>query len=117
MRSMGQKAYRSILGKAYSVARSILEKGKMLPYVVLKIIINNTCLISKINVYYVETTFQRKVLMNTAHLFGRKRNCWTIAIRAMQKQLQIATWGRRAFRADFMELCNTRIEAASYENG
>ena len=117
MRSMGKKAYRSILGKAYGVTRSILEKGKMLAYVVFKILINNTCFISKMNIHYVETTFQRKVLMNTAHLFGRKRNCWTIAIRAMQKQLQIATWGRRAFRADFMELCNTRIEAASYENG
>ena len=90
----------------------------MLALIVFKIIIyNGFCLISKANIHYVETTFQRKVLMNTAHLFGRKRNCWTIAIRAMQKQLQIATWGRRAFRADFMELCNTRIEAASYENG
>ena len=60
MRSMGQKAYRSILGKAYGVARSILEKGKMLAYVVFKIIINNTCLISKINIHYVETHFSAK---------------------------------------------------------
>ena len=44
MRSMGQKAYRSILGKADGVARSILEKGKMLAYVVFKIIINKVYL-------------------------------------------------------------------------
>ena len=55
--------------------------------------------------------------MNTSYLRGRQRNCWTIAIRYMQKQLQRATWGRKAFRWDFKELCNTRIEAGAYENG
>ena len=60
---------------------------------------------------------QRKVLMNTAHLPNRKRNCWTIAICALQKQLQRATWTRKAFRKDFKELCTTRIEAGAYENG
>ena len=60
---------------------------------------------------------QRKVLMNTAHLQHRKRNCWTVAICALQKQLQRATWTRKAFRKDFKELCTTRIEAGAYENG
>lgn len=60
---------------------------------------------------------QRKVLMNTAHLQNRRRNCWTVAIIALQKQLQRATWTRKAFRKDFKELCTTRIEAGAYENG
>ena len=55
--------------------------------------------------------------MNTAHLRARSRNCWTIAIRYMAKQLQRETWGRNAFRKDFRELCTTRIEAGAYENG
>ena len=55
--------------------------------------------------------------MNTAHLQHRKRNCWTVAICALQKQLQRATWTRKAFRKDFKELCTTRIEAGAYENG
>ena len=41
--------------------------------------------------------------MNTAHLRARSRNCWTIAIRYMAKQLQRETWGRNAFRKDFRE--------------
>ena len=55
--------------------------------------------------------------MNAAHLTGRSRNCPSIAVRAVQKQLQRATWGRKAFRWDFKELCTARIEAAAYENG
>ena len=68
-------------------------------------------------IYILTFYFQRKILMNTAHLYGRRRNCPRVAIKALQKQLQRATWGRAAFRWDFKELCVARIEAAAYENG
>ena len=55
--------------------------------------------------------------MQTAQLYGRPRNCWTLARRKLVRLLQNATWARAEFRRDFKELCQTRIEAASYENG
>lgn len=60
---------------------------------------------------------KRRVLMMSSHFFGRKRNCFRIASRYVQKALVKATAVRSLFRADFRDLCETRIQAASAENG
>ncbi len=58
---------------------------------------------------------RRKVKMMTAHVYGRERNCYKLAIRKMERDLIMKTNQRKASRRDFTDLCKLRIEAGANE--
>lgn len=58
---------------------------------------------------------RRKVKMMTAHVYGRNRNCYKLAVKQMNKNLEIVTSRRQAYQKDFRELCELRIQAGSNE--
>ncbi|GAB6030878.1 hypothetical protein CHUAL_007710 [Chamberlinius hualienensis] len=60
---------------------------------------------------------KRKIFKLTAHLYGRSRNCYSLAIRAYYKSMQQAALGRLMKKVDRKELWQRRIGAASNELG
>ncbi|XP_033338882.1 mitochondrial ribosomal protein L20 [Megalopta genalis] len=60
---------------------------------------------------------KRQIFKLAAHYIGRKRNCYSIAIRNVHRALLNSTIGRQLKKDDMKELWETRIEAASNEHG
>ncbi|XP_015174953.1 PREDICTED: 39S ribosomal protein L20, mitochondrial [Polistes dominula] len=55
---------------------------------------------------------KRKIFEIAAHFIGRKRNCYSLAIRAVHRSLMFATKGRKLKKDDMRELWVTRCNAA-----
>lgn len=60
---------------------------------------------------------KRQIFKLAAHFYGRRRNCYSIAIRAVHRSLLNTTKGRKLKKADMKELWETRINAATSEHG
>lgn len=60
---------------------------------------------------------KRKIFKLAAHYIGRRRNCYSIAIRNVHRALVYATQGRRLKKMDITELREQRLEAATNEHG
>ncbi|XP_013399407.1 uncharacterized protein LOC106165654 [Lingula anatina] len=60
---------------------------------------------------------RQQIFRLTAHYFGRKRNCYTIAVRYAQKALQHAMRGRRDKKKVMRQLWHIRLNAACIEHG
>ncbi|XP_063865137.1 large ribosomal subunit protein bL20m-like isoform X2 [Scylla paramamosain] len=60
---------------------------------------------------------RRRVVSLSAHFYGRKRNCYTIAIKYVNRALRYNTLARRLRKSDVRELWTTRISAACTELG
>ncbi|XP_025425605.1 39S ribosomal protein L20, mitochondrial [Sipha flava] len=60
---------------------------------------------------------KRKIFKIAAHFSGRRRNCYSIAIKAVHRALQFATIGRALRKSDMIVLWNTRIRAGCEEHG
>ncbi|XP_076278950.1 mitochondrial ribosomal protein L20 [Lasioglossum baleicum] len=60
---------------------------------------------------------KRQIFKLAAHYIGRKRNCYSIAIRNVQRALLKSTHGRELKKEDMKKLWETRIDAASNEHG
>ncbi|XP_014483216.1 PREDICTED: 39S ribosomal protein L20, mitochondrial [Dinoponera quadriceps] len=60
---------------------------------------------------------KRKIFMLAAHHLGRRRNCYSIAIRSVQRALQYCTKGRKQKKEDMRELWEHRIQAGAQEHG
>ncbi|XP_078050662.1 mitochondrial ribosomal protein L20 [Augochlora pura] len=60
---------------------------------------------------------KRQIFKLAAHYIGRRRNCYSIAIRNVHRALLKSTMGRQLKKEDMKKLWETRIEAASNEHG
>nr|CAG4643598.1 EOG090X0H9C [Ilyocryptus agilis] len=60
---------------------------------------------------------RRQLFKMTAHYYGRKRNCYSIAIRYCHRALVFSTKGRKLKKADMRELWEQRISAGCKELG
>ncbi|GIY68767.1 hypothetical protein CEXT_572571 [Caerostris extrusa] len=60
---------------------------------------------------------RQKVLKMTAKYFGRRRNCYSIAIKFLQKALKYTTVGRKIKPKYLAQLRQTRVDAAAAEHG
>ncbi|XP_076232742.1 mitochondrial ribosomal protein L20 [Calliopsis andreniformis] len=60
---------------------------------------------------------KRQIFKLAAHFLGRRRNCYSLAIRGVHKALLTSTKGRQLKKQDMKELWETRIDAASQEHG
>nr|CAG4648358.1 EOG090X0H9C [Moina brachiata] len=60
---------------------------------------------------------KRRVFKMTAHYYGRKRNCYSIAIRLVHRALAFSTKSRRLKKLEIKELWQQRIEAGCRELG
>ena len=60
---------------------------------------------------------KRQILKLAAHFYGRRRNCYSIAIRNVHRALLKTTKGRQLKKEDMRELWETRINAATTEHG
>ncbi|XP_050534457.1 39S ribosomal protein L20, mitochondrial [Daktulosphaira vitifoliae] len=60
---------------------------------------------------------KRKIFKIAAHFSGRRRNCYSIAIKAVHRALQFATIGRDLKKKDMGQLWDTRIKAGCEEHG
>lgn len=58
-----------------------------------------------------------RVFQHTKYDFGRKRNCYSVAIRSFQRRLLFSTKHRRAKHRDMRELHILRIHSATMEHG
>ncbi|KAJ9594197.1 hypothetical protein L9F63_014357 [Diploptera punctata] len=59
---------------------------------------------------------KRKILKLSAHFIGRKRNCFSIAIRYVHRALAFATKGRKLKKADMIALWDARVTAGCEEH-
>ncbi|XP_060517169.1 large ribosomal subunit protein bL20m [Cylas formicarius] len=55
---------------------------------------------------------KRKILKLSAHFIGRRRNCYSIAIRYVHRALVYATKGRKLKKFDMRNLWEARLTAA-----
>lgn len=55
---------------------------------------------------------KRKIFRLAAHYVGRRRNCYSIAVRNVHRALVYATKARKLKKQDMIDLWNTRITAA-----
>lgn len=55
---------------------------------------------------------KRKIFRLAAHFIGRRRNCYSVAVRNVHRALVYASVGRRLKKQDMLDLWNTRINAA-----
>lgn len=55
---------------------------------------------------------KRRVFRLAAHYIGRRRNCYSIAVRNVHRALVYATKARTLKKQDMIDLWNTRINAA-----
>ncbi|XP_070153437.1 large ribosomal subunit protein bL20m [Polyergus mexicanus] len=60
---------------------------------------------------------KRKIFKLAAHYIGRRRNCYSIAIRNVQRALVYATDARKLKKVDITELREQRLIAATKEHG
>lgn len=60
---------------------------------------------------------RQRIFQLSAHFFGRRRNCYQLAIRSVQKALIHSQAGRKARRDELQRVWKTRTEAASLEHG
>ncbi|XP_076640556.1 mitochondrial ribosomal protein L20 [Colletes latitarsis] len=60
---------------------------------------------------------KRQIFKLAAHYIGRRRNCYSIAIRNVHRALLKSTLGRQLKKQDMKELWETRIDAATNEHG
>jgi len=60
---------------------------------------------------------RRRLFKLTSHYYGRKRNCYSIAIRYAHRALAYATKGRKLKKNDAKELWEQRIQAGAAEFG
>lgn len=60
---------------------------------------------------------KRKIFKLAAHYIGRKKNCYSITIRTVQRALVYATKGRKEKKEDIKELREQRLEAATTQHG
>ncbi|KAK9879557.1 hypothetical protein WA026_006627 [Henosepilachna vigintioctopunctata] len=60
---------------------------------------------------------KRKVFRLAAHYIGRRRNCYSIAIKNVHRALVYATKGRKLKKLDMADLWTTRIRAGCEEHG
>ncbi|XP_029169700.1 39S ribosomal protein L20, mitochondrial [Nylanderia fulva] len=60
---------------------------------------------------------KRKIFKLAAHYLGRRRNCYSLAIRSVHRALVFATQGRRLKKIDIKELREQRLQAATNEHG
>ncbi|GFG34656.1 hypothetical protein Cfor_03070, partial [Coptotermes formosanus] len=59
---------------------------------------------------------KRRILKLSAHFYGRARNCYSIAVRAVHRALVFATKGRKLKKQDMAALWETRITAGCEEH-
>ncbi|GFU23997.1 uncharacterized protein NPIL_256581 [Nephila pilipes] len=64
-----------------------------------------------------KTFKRRKILKLTANYYGRRRNCYSIAIRFLQKALKYTTIGRKIKPEYLFQLRCSRVDAAAAEHG
>lgn len=60
---------------------------------------------------------KRQIFKLAAHFMGRRRNCYSITIRSVNKALLKSTLGRQLKKEDMKQLWETRINAATTEHG
>ncbi|XP_076643079.1 mitochondrial ribosomal protein L20 [Halictus rubicundus] len=60
---------------------------------------------------------KRQIFKLAAHYIGRRRNCYSVAIRNVHRALLYSTYGRQLKKDDMKQLWETRIDAASNEHG
>lgn len=60
---------------------------------------------------------KRQIFKMSAHFYGRARNCWSIAIRRVQRALQYVVAGRKLRKMWYHDMWNNRISAGSRELG
>ncbi|EFN66402.1 39S ribosomal protein L20, mitochondrial [Camponotus floridanus] len=60
---------------------------------------------------------KRKIFKLAAHYIGRRKNCYSITIRTVQRALVYATQGRHEKKEDIRELREQRLEAATTQHG
>ncbi|XP_075211740.1 mitochondrial ribosomal protein L20 [Lycorma delicatula] len=60
---------------------------------------------------------KRKIFKLAAHFWGRKRNCYSIAIRYVHRALAYATMSRKLKKIDMRNLWITRVSAGCEEHG
>ncbi|XP_071531025.1 large ribosomal subunit protein bL20 [Panulirus ornatus] len=60
---------------------------------------------------------RRRILSLSAHFFGRKKNCYSIAIRYVHRALRYAVRGRVLRKYENRELWDTRLSAGCQELG
>jgi len=58
---------------------------------------------------------RRRLYMMTAHLYGRSRNCFSVALRYNIRQLQHVRKMREARKGDARELWDSRVEGQANE--
>ncbi|KAF7269407.1 mitochondrial ribosomal protein L20 [Rhynchophorus ferrugineus] len=59
---------------------------------------------------------KRRIFKLAAHFIGRKRNCYSIAVRYVHRALVYATKGRKLKKLDMKDLWETRIIAGVNEH-
>ncbi|XP_036326064.1 39S ribosomal protein L20, mitochondrial [Rhagoletis pomonella] len=60
---------------------------------------------------------KRRIFKLAAHFRGRKRNCYSIAVRNVHRALVYATKGRKLKKLDMAELWSKRVEAGCEQYG
>ncbi|KAH0946811.1 hypothetical protein HN011_003037 [Eciton burchellii] len=60
---------------------------------------------------------KRQIFKLAAHFVGRRRNCYSLAIRGVHRALAFSTIGRQLKKLDMKELREQRIDAATNEHG
>ncbi|XP_050306865.1 39S ribosomal protein L20, mitochondrial [Anthonomus grandis grandis] len=55
---------------------------------------------------------KRRILKLAAHYVGRRRNCYSIAVRSVHRALVYVTKGRHLKKTDMINLWDTRVTAA-----
>ncbi|KOC68828.1 39S ribosomal protein L20, mitochondrial [Habropoda laboriosa] len=60
---------------------------------------------------------KRQIFKLAAHYIGRKRNCYSIAIKNVHRALLKSTKGRQLKKEDMKELWETRLTAATIQHG
>uniref|UniRef100_A0A2M4C439 Large ribosomal subunit protein bL20m n=1 Tax=Anopheles marajoara TaxID=58244 RepID=A0A2M4C439_9DIPT len=60
---------------------------------------------------------KRKIFKLSAHYIGRRRNCYSIAIRNVNRALVYATKSRELKKQDMRDLWTTRVNAGCEQHG
>lgn len=60
---------------------------------------------------------RHRIFQLAANFYGRRRNCYTIAIRSVEKALTHTMLGRKVKKASLIKLWRLRTEAATREHG
>jgi len=60
---------------------------------------------------------KRKIFKLSAHFIGRRRNCYSVAIRNVHRALAYATKGRKLIKKDMSDLWQSRVESACEQYG